>query len=86
MNQIATVTSKKQLTLPSAVFKKAGFKIGQKVMVSEENGRLLITPAEKLVEELAGSVPVPMKWKGKDTREIIDEAKADYFNKKYRSR
>ncbi len=84
MNQIATVTSKKQLTLPSAIFKKAGFKIGQKVMVSEENGRLLITPAEVLVEEFAGPVPVPKKGKGKDAREIVNEAKSEYFQKKYR--
>ena len=86
MNQTATVTSKKQLTLPSALFKKAGFKIGQKVIVTEENGRLLITPAERLVEDLAGSVPVPKKWKGKDAREIIKEAKNAYFQKKYHLR
>lgn len=86
MNQIATVTSKKQLTLPVALFKKAGFKIGQKVIVSEEDGRLLITPAEKLIEELAGSVMVPNKWKGKNTRQIVNETKNEYFQKKYPSK
>lgn len=83
MNQIVTVTSKKQLTLPAALFKKAGFRVGQKVVVSEDNGRLLIAPAERLVEELAGSVPVPNKWRGKDVDEIVEEAKNEYLGKKH---
>lgn len=83
MNQLATITSKQQVTLPVALFRKAGFKIGQKVIVSEENGRLILTPAEKLVEELAGSVPVPKKWKSKDIDQIIEQAKDEYFQEKY---
>lgn len=83
MNQIATITSKKQLTLPSKIFRQAGFKIGDKVLVSEENGSLKITPAVRLVESLAGSVPVPEKWKGKDIDEMIEEAKDEYFREKH---
>lgn len=83
MNQIATITSKKQLTIPAAIFREAGFNIGERVIVSEENGRVVITSAEKLVEELAGSVPVPKKWKGKDVDQIIDEARDEYFKEKY---
>lgn len=81
MTQLATITSKKQLTLPAEVFKKAGLRIGQKVIVSEENGHLLITPAEKLVEELAGSVSIPSRLKGKDMDEVIEQAKKQYFSK-----
>src|SRR3989338_3080026 len=84
MAQIATITSKKQLTLPAAVFKKAGLRIGQKVIVSEEDGQLLITPAEKLVEDLAGSVNVPSRLKGKDADEVIEQAKRKYFQNKYK--
>lgn len=83
MSYMATITSKKQLTLPAELFRKAGLKIGQKVVVSEENGNLMLTPAEKLVEDLAGSVPVPKKWKGKDTESIIEQAKGEYFKEKY---
>lgn len=83
MNQLATITSKKQLTLPAELFRKAGLKIGQKVIVSEENGRLVLTPAEKLIEELAGSVPMPKKWKGKNIDTIIEQAKDEYFKEKY---
>lgn len=83
MLQLATITSKKQLTLPSKLFNKAGFKIGQKVIVKEENGNLLITPAENLVEELAGSLKMPEKWQGKDIDKIIEEAKDEYYAEKY---
>ena len=79
MNQIATITSKKQLTLPAAIFRKAGLKIGQRVIVSEENGRLLLTPAELLVEELAGSVPIPKKWQGKSLSWIKENSIKEYF-------
>lgn len=81
MAQLATITSKKQLTLPASVFKKAGLRVGQKVIVSEENGHLLITPAEKLVEEMAGSVKVPKKFRGKDLDQIIEQSKREYFLK-----
>lgn len=83
MSQMATITSKKQLTLPAELFRKAGLRIGQKVIVSEENGRLVLTPAEKLVEELAGSVPMPKRWKGKSIDAIIEQARDEYFTEKY---
>ena len=82
MTQVATITSKKQLTLPAEIFKKAGLRIGQKVIVSEDNGHLLITPAEKLVEELAGSVSMPSRLKGKDIDTIIEEVKIKHFQDK----
>lgn len=79
MNQVATITSKKQLTIPAAIFNKIGFKIGQKVLVSEDNGHLLITPTEKLVEELAGILTVPKKWKSKSLNQVIEDSKKEYF-------
>lgn len=86
MNQMATITSKKQLTIPAALFRKAGLEIGQRVIVTEENGSLKITSAERLVEELAGSVPIPKKWQGKDLDQIIDEARDEYYKNKYSSK
>ncbi len=86
MTQIATITSKNQLTLPAELFRRAGFRIGQKVIVSEENGHLILTPAEKLVEELAGSIPMPKEWSGKNIDQIIETARDEYFNEKYQSK
>lgn len=84
MNQMTTITSKKQLTLPAALFRKLGLKEGQKVMVSEENGRLVLTPAEAIVEELAGSITPLTNWHGKNMDQIVEESKQDYFQSKYK--
>lgn len=81
MTQMATITSKRQLTLPANIFEKAGLKIGQKVAVREENGSLIIVPPEKLLEELDGILTMPKKWEGKDLDEIIEESVMEYFKK-----
>ncbi|KKS46720.1 hypothetical protein A2781_04560 [Candidatus Gottesmanbacteria bacterium RIFCSPHIGHO2_01_FULL_42_27] len=78
--QIATITSKNQLTLPVDIVRKIGLKVGQKVIVSEEGGKVVITPAEDLVEELAGSLKMPKKWKGRSMEEIIEKSKREYFS------
>jgi AbrB family looped-hinge helix DNA binding protein len=83
MLQYATITSKKQVTLPAKLVKKLNLKAGQKIAIAELNGELILTPAKKLVEELAGSVPTPPAWKGRDIDEIINEAKDQYFQEKY---
>lgn len=79
MQQMATITGKMQLTLPISVARKIGIKSGQKVTVSEKNGQIIITPAEKLVEELAGSLKLLKKRDNKTLDEIIEEAKRIYF-------
>ncbi|OGE40571.1 hypothetical protein A3D25_00435 [Candidatus Daviesbacteria bacterium RIFCSPHIGHO2_02_FULL_43_12] len=83
MSQLATITSKKQLTLPAELFRKVGFKVGQKVVVMEENGSLKISSSERLVEELAGSVPMPKEWEGRDLDQVIDQSVAVYIQEKY---
>ena len=86
MSQLATITSKKQLTLPAELFRKVGFKVGQKVVVMEENGSLKISSSERLVEELAGSVPMPKEWEGRDLDQIIDQSTANYIQEKYQKK
>lgn len=79
MNQHATITSKLQLTIPINIARKVGVKSGEKVHVDEENGRIIITPVKQLLSELAGSLSMPAKWKGKDIDSIVQEAKRDHF-------
>lgn len=82
MYKIATITSKKQITLPARLFKKAGFTNGQKVLVSEEDGKLIITSVIRLVEDLAGSVLIPQEWKNKTLEQITQESKTNYLKAK----
>lgn len=83
MNYIATITSKRQLTIPVALFKKAKFAKGDRVLFEEENGKILLRSATALVEELSGSVKIPKRFYGLDADELIKKAKEEYFNKKY---
>lgn len=82
MNQSATITSKMQLTIPMVIAKKVGLRSGEKVAVSEEHGRIVLTPIKQLLAELAGSLSTPDKWKGKDIDIIIQDAKASHFQNK----
>lgn len=82
MNQSATITSKMQLTIPIIIARKVGIGSGDKVAVSEEHGRIILTPIKQLLSELAGSLSVPDKWKGKDIDMIIQDAKASHFQNK----
>ncbi len=81
MVQIATITDKRQFTIPASLFKKLNLKEGQKVLVSEENGALKIESALKLIERLAGSISVPARFKGLTPDEMVEKAKKEYFSK-----
>lgn len=82
MNQSATITSKMQLTIPMIIARKIGLGSGDKVAVSEEDGRIVLTPIKQLLAELAGSLSIPDKWKEKDIDVIIQDSKTSHFQNK----
>jgi len=82
MSYIATVTSKRQLTIPSELFKNIKLTKGDKVLIEEKGGDIIIKPTTTLVEELAGSVEIPEDLKGIDIDEAIRIAKKNYFGKR----
>lgn len=75
----ATITSKRQLTIPVKVFRSLGFEVGDRVVITEEDGALKIKRAVDLVEKLAGSVKIPDELKGVDVDEAIRIAKERRF-------
>lgn len=79
MQLSATITSKRQLTIPVQLFKHLNLKTGQKVAISEEAGALKIEPMEILLDRLSGSVKVPKRFEGLGLEEMIEKAKAEYF-------
>lgn len=81
MTGVVTITSKRQITLPSSLFKKAKLKEGQKLLLKEEKGSINIQPLSSVVESLAGSVKIPKRFKGKDIETIIEIAKKEHFSK-----
>lgn len=82
MKRTATITSKRQLTIPIELFKRAGFSEGQKVIIRQDKNALFIQPASDLVEELAGSVNLPKRFQGKTPQEMVRQAKHEHFSSK----
>ncbi len=82
MQQLATITAKRQLTIPITMFKRMGLQTSRKVFVRAVGNQLIIEPATSLVLSLAGSVKIPDRYKGKSADEMIAIAKREYFKKK----
>lgn len=80
MTYSATLTSKQQLTIPSKLFRKLGWKQGQKVHITEENGKVTIENYMDIINRLAGSVKLPKRFKGLSEDEIIEKATKEYFS------
>lgn len=80
MPQVATITSKRQLTIPAKTFREAGLQKGQKVVVFRDDHGLRLRPALNLIDELAGSVNIPDRFKDKQPDEIVRQAKKERFS------
>ena len=86
MDALATITSKRQITIPVSIFKSLGLQEGEKVLVSKKKGVIEIKSMLQLVNELSGSVKIPSHMRGKDLDKVIEQAKEEYFTKKYKTR
>lgn len=82
MAQLATITSKRQLTIPASIFRRLSLKEGQKVLISEKNGVIKIISSLDLINQLAGSVAVPKRFKGMTLERVIKKAKKEHFKRK----
>lgn len=79
MNYIATITSKRQLTIPVDIFQALSLREGEKVLVVQEQNAIKISPIMQLLDHLAGSVKIPKEYKGLTAEEIINKAKKEHF-------
>lgn len=82
MKYIATITTKRQLTIPAKLFREASLKEGQKILITHDNGVLSFEPALDIIEKLAGSVSVPKRFKGMSSDKLIQATKKEYFKKR----
>lgn len=82
MAQLATITSKRQFTIPAVIFQDLGLEEGEKVVVSKENKKIVIQSAKDLVQELAGSAAMPEKFKDLPLEKITKLAKKEYLTSK----
>lgn len=79
----ATITGKRQITIPIEIFNILGLKQGDKLIVTSENDHFEVQSAVALVESLAGSVKIPKRFKKISTDKMIEVARKEHFAKKY---
>lgn len=80
MYQTATISGKRQLTIPASLYRALNFQEGQKVIISQIGAELRIQSALDLIETLAGSLLLPSKFRGQDIDKIIAMAKQSYIH------
>lgn len=82
MYHVATITDKRQLTIPADMYRRLGFEKGQKVILSIVDDTIRIESAVELVDRLAGSIRVPSEYRGKDIDTMIVDAKRAHVRKR----
>lgn len=82
MLQTVKISSKRQITIPSKIFEELQLNQGDRLVLKIQENKLVIQKALSLVEELAGSIKVPKKYKNKSIDFIIKDAKREYFKRK----
>lgn len=82
MIKTATISSKRQLTIPVSIYDKLNLSNVRTMVVEENDNTLVLTPVQNVVDSLAGSVSIPPKYKNINIDEIIEKSKVEYFNKR----
>ncbi|KKP88447.1 MAG: hypothetical protein UR93_C0013G0007 [Berkelbacteria bacterium GW2011_GWA2_35_9] len=80
MIKTATITSKRQLTIPASIFNELGLSTVRTMVIEKNNNSLVLTPVQNLVNTLAGSITIPKKYQGLSMDKIIENSKTEYFN------
>lgn len=81
MPQLVTITSKRQLTIPVELFRKLNLTEGQQLVAYREDQAIKLEPATVLVEQMAGSIKIPARFKRQSLDKIINRVKQERFKK-----
>ena len=81
MTYIATITSKRQVTLPAALFSKLDLESGTKVLITEDRGKIVMSPSESIVRELAGIIKAPKRISDSQLEKMINDSKKKRLEK-----
>jgi len=82
MLQTVRISSKRQITIPAQIYRQLSLNQGDRLSISIDNENLIIKKSKQLLNELAGSVTVPKRYKNKPIDYIIKEAKKEYFTQR----
>lgn len=82
MLQSITITSKRQITIPSEIFRRLNLEQGDRLLIDVDDQKIYMQKAQNLLDELAGSVPIPSRFRRLSLDQIINKSKEEYFNEK----
>jgi AbrB family looped-hinge helix DNA binding protein len=84
MFKTVRITSKRQISIPVNVFNSLGLKKGDSLLINVDfdNERIIMEKQEKILNQLAGSLKLPKKYKNKSLEQIVFDAKRNYFGSK----
>jgi AbrB family looped-hinge helix DNA binding protein len=80
MSIMTTITSKRQLTIPAKIFRELKLSHGDKLIIENRNGELVIKKAKDVIKQLSGSVTVTQDKKGVNLDKAIKQAKQIHFS------
>lgn len=79
MLQTVRITSKRQITIPSKIFSQLNLNEGDRLIVEADSKRIVMKKTQQVLDEVAGFLNIPKKFKKKSLDFIIREAKKEYF-------
>jgi len=82
MTITATITSKRQLTIPVKMYEKLNLTKGERVIVEDMEDGLMIRKAKEVIKKLSGSVNIPKNLQKIDIDQAITQAKKARFSGK----
>jgi bifunctional DNA-binding transcriptional regulator/antitoxin component of YhaV-PrlF toxin-antitoxin module len=80
MIQTVTISSKRQITIPSSMFSNLGFTQGDLLVAQIQDNTIVLQKATHALDALAGSIVVSSKKKSLSVEEAIRLAPARYFS------
>lgn len=86
MTYTATITSKRQITLPIQLFRDLKLKQGERLVIKKTDTGFQVESQETILNRLQGSIKVPNHLKIIDVDEAIRTGKENYFKEKYSSK
>ena len=79
MLQTVKISSKTQITIPVDIFNYLALNEGDRLIVNIDEGKIVMEKSQKILDEMAGSLYLPKKYKDKPLDFIIRDSKREYF-------
>ena len=84
MTTSVRISSKRQITIPSAVFSSLGLSQGDILIFEVKEDKITVQNAKNALQSLAGSLTLPKELVHLSTEELIQKAKKEHLIRKFK--